>query len=201
MQIQRQQLEDILADRRATKRSEEQNTQKEMELQENLQTHKEVLEVFKEASIYTQNHLEVYLSDICTKAIRAVFFEKDIKFVVKFVERRNTSECDMYVVDSELGEFDVLDDRGHGLADIVSIALRMAYISLSNNDKVLLLDEPTRNLDIEREPYGSQMIKDLSKELGMQFIIVTHKQGLVESADTVYKVKQVDKISYAEKLK
>lgn len=148
----------------------------------NLEDHKAVREAFKQAALYTQNYLEVHLSKIVSNAIRAVFFEKDVQFRVEFVERRNSSECDMHLIeDGE--EYDLLDDRGHGMADIASFALRVAYVLLDNVNNVLVLDEPGRNIDKNRRPYASKMIKELSRELDMQFIIVTHQQELIEYAD------------------
>ncbi len=163
----------------------------------NLLDHKEVLEVFKQSALLTQNYLEHHLSNIVSKAIRAVFFEKDIQFKAKFIERRNTSECDMYVIEdgNEKKKFDLLDDRGHGMADIASMTLRVAYILLDNVDNVLLMDEPFRNLEKIRQPYASKMIKELTRKLDMQFIISTHISHLVDYADKHIKTNINKKVS------
>lgn len=170
-------------DTRIRKKQELATCRKSLRIAErNLSDHRKVLESFKQAALYTQNYLETHLSNIVTKALRAVFFEKDVQFKVEFVERRNTSECDMFLIeDGE--EYDLLDDRGHGMADIASMALRVAYILLDNVSNVLVMDEPFRNLSKKRQPYASKMIKELSRELDMQFIIATHITHLVDYAD------------------
>lgn len=147
-----------------------------------LDDYEQVRAVFKQAAVLTQNKLSSHIEAIVTKTIKAIFFEKDIEFKVKFVERRNKSECDLIILENG-HEYNVLDDRGHGLADIVSMALRVAYILLDKVDNVLIMDEPFRNLDIEKKPYASKLIKELSREFDMQFIIITHIKELVQHAD------------------
>ena len=62
---------------------------------------------------------------------------------------------------------------------------------------MLILDEPTRNLDMERQKLASMMIKNLSRmKGGLQFIIVTHNKHLAESADRQFTVVKENEISY-----
>ena len=56
-----------------------------------------VREIFQAAALITQNHLAAHLSLIVTKALNVVFPEKDASFVVKFEERRGTTEADLWV--------------------------------------------------------------------------------------------------------
>lgn len=155
---------------------------------------KQTREIFQKASLITQNHLAEHLSNIVTKALRAVFYEKNITFITKFTERRNTTECDFFLEeDGEL--YSLLDSRGYGMADIASFALRVSYILLNSGDNVLVIDEPFRNLSRDKHEIASQMIKELSKELNIQFIISTHMELLKEYADKSFEITQKDKIS------
>jgi len=151
-------------------------------------------EIFQKSAILTQNHLADHLSCIVTKAIRAVFYEKDVYFKVEFVERRNTTECDMWIQEGEF-KYSLLESRGFGMTDIVSFALRVAYILLHTSDNVLIIDEPFRNLSKDKHEVASQMIKEISKELDMQFIISTHVDLLERYADKVFRVSQTDGVS------
>jgi len=161
------------------------NYQSEMiVLETNLEDHKLVREVYQQAAIFTQEYLEEHLSSIVTHAVKSVFFEKDIVFKAKFDKKRNSSECSFSLVENG-EEYDILDDKGHGVADIVSFALRVAYILLDSVDNVVIMDEPFRNLDVDRRPHASKMISELSRKLMMQFIIVTHLSDLAECADKV----------------
>ena len=55
------------------------------------------------------------------------------------------------------------------------------------------MDEPFRNLDKERTPYASKMVAELSKKLGIQFIIVTHVEALTEKANRVIELQMIKK--------
>lgn len=171
------------------------NYNQEMEiLEKNLEDHKKVREVYQQAAIFTQEYLEEHISSIVTHAIKSVFYEKDIEFKAKFDKKRNSSECNLYILDGG-EEYDILEDKGFGVADIASFALRVAYILLDGVDNVLIMDEPFRNLDKDRTLHASKMIAELSKKLDMQFIIVTHLDDLTECADkvTVLTMKKKDR--------
>jgi len=160
---------------------------KELEIEQDLLTQSR--EIFQKASLVTQNHLAQHLSSIVTKALRSVFFEKDISFKVEFVERRNSTECDMWIVESG-HEYEILESRGFGIADIVSFSLRVAYILLHPSDNVLCIDEPFRNLAKNKHDFASRMIQELSRELKIQFIIATHSEELIAHADKAFFMKQ-----------
>jgi len=167
------------------------------EYTDNLEKHKRIRTVFQEAAVLVQNNLSDHISNIVTRAINTIWPEKEIKFHAKFIERRNKTECDLFLVENGY-EYTVLDSRGHGMADIISMALRVAYINLDTCDNMLILDEPFRNLSTENHAVASHMLKELSKELEMQFIISTHIEHLVEYADKEIKVKLKNGVSYAE---
>jgi len=159
-----------------------------------LSDHKKIRETYQKAAVATQTYLEKHLSLIVTNALRSVFFEEDLSFVVKFNDKRNSTSCSLSILeDGE--EYDVIEDRGFGVADIASFALRVAYILLDSVDKVLILDEPFRNLDKDRIPFASKMVQELSHKLGIQFIIVTHINELTECADKVLYVTKKNKYS------
>ena len=48
-------------------------------------------------------------------------------------------------------------------------------------------------MDKERTPYASKMVAELSKKLGIQFIISTHIDDLTEAADKVIRLKLISK--------
>lgn len=174
--------------------SECKHTQQLLELEKESDTLTEAREIFQKAAILTQNHLATHISTIVTKALRATFHEKDVQFKVEFVERRNVTECDMWIEENGF-RYSLLGSRGFGMTDIVSFALRVAYILLHTSDNVLIIDEPFRNLSEDKHEVASQMIKELSKELDIQFIISTHVQLLKEYADKAFYVKQKGGIS------
>lgn len=189
---------EIIDEKKVTKRLHEESkleyTEQLKELGKESKALNEAREIFKKAAVLTQNHLADHLASIVTKALNAVFPEKNLTFNVEFVERRNTSECDMWVEEDGF-KYSILDSRGYGLVDVISFSLKVAYILLSGLDNVLIMDEPFRNLDITKHEYASQMVRGLSKELEIQFIIATHVLALKEYADRSFSVVQKAGIS------
>lgn len=159
------------------------------DLEKNSNLLQQAKEIFQKSALLTQNHLAEHLSKIVTKAIRSVFFEKNVEFKVEFKEQRNKTECEMYIIENG-EEYSLTESRGYGMTDIVSFALRVAYILLHSSENILIIDEPFRNLDKDKHEYASLMVKELSRELSMQFIICTHMEILQEHADKKYRVKQ-----------
>jgi len=162
--------------------------EKELKLLESeYEDHKKVRVIFQQAALDTQSYLESHLSSIVTNALKSVFFEKNIEFIAKFDAKRNGMECNLYVLDNG-EEYDIMDDKGFGLADVVSFSLRVAYVLLDSSSNVLILDEPFRNLDRTRIPYAAKMVKELSTKLKIQFIMVTHIEELADYADNNIKI-------------
>ena len=152
------------------------------------------LDIFKKSTLLTQQDISNTLSSIVSKALGVVFPEKNLELKLEFVERRNTSECDIYLIEDGR-QYDLLDGRGYGVLDIISFSLKVAHTLLCSNDKVLILDEPFRNLGKTKHRLASRMIRELSTELGIQFIIATHVTVLKEHADKAFFVEQIDGVS------
>jgi DNA repair exonuclease SbcCD ATPase subunit len=156
--------------------------------------HKKIRDTYKQAAVTTQSYLEKHLSLIVTNALQSVFYEEDFEFVVKFSEKRNATECSLTIIDDG-EEYDIIEDKGFGVADIASFALRVAYVLLDSTDNVIIFDEPFRNLDKNRIPLASKMVKELSHKLDMQFIIISHIKELAECADKSVQIAKVKKFS------
>ena len=152
--------------------------------------HVEAREYIIKAAQLTQENLEKHLSSIVTKALEIVFEEEAPKFIVRFTPKRNTSECEMYFSDDGVNEMDPLDSCGFGAVDVASFALRISIWALGKSRPTIIVDEPFRNLDSERMPRASEMVKILSEELGIQMIIVTHEEDLQANSDKVFIVSK-----------
>lgn len=134
----------------------------------------------------TQEELEYRLSEIVSLALAAVF-DDPYKLKVNFVIRRGKTECDLLF--EKNGEiFDPLTSSGGGAIDVAAMALRVAIWSLTQPRprNILILDEPFRFLSQEYQIKASIMLKELSKKLNLQIIMVSHSESLIEGADKVF---------------
>jgi len=157
--------------------------------------HEKAREIIKEAGLKTQRELQYHISDITSLALGSVF-NKPYELEAEFVERRNKTECDLYFVRNE-NKVDPMDASGGGAVDVAAFALRIASWSMQNpkSNNTIVLDEPLKNLDATLQEKGSIMLKEVSKRLGIQFIIVTHEDILTFFADKVFPVKIKNLIS------
>ena len=164
--------------------------QTEALIQENL----EQRDIARKAAGLVQDNLAAKLSGIVTKAISTVF-EEPIEFVVQFVERRGVSECDLSL---KIGEdyYDILNEQGGGVADVCSMCLQMAFIMMSQVNRVLVIDEPARHMDVVAQERFIAVLKQLCQELKFTIIMVTHSQAFSDNADKVFTVTKKWGISY-----
>ncbi len=171
-------------------------TKKEVkELKRDLRRHEQAQEVIRQVALKTQQQLQFHISDIATMALEAVF-DDPYQLIVEFIQRRNKTECDLYF--SRDGEkIDPLSATGGGAVDVTSFALRVASWSMSipRTRNTLILDEPFRYLSSNLLPKASEMLKEVSDKLGLQIIMVTHADELIESADKVFAVSKKKGIS------
>jgi DNA repair exonuclease SbcCD ATPase subunit len=154
------------------------------------------LEIIQVVAKLTQQELEVHISELVTLALEAVF-PNPYKMVLKFETRRNRSEADLLLQDENDNLLNPMDAVGGGVVDVAAFALRIALWILKRPRPraMIVLDEPFRFLSSDLQEKASIMLKELSKKLGIQFILVTHEEQLLSSADKVFKVVNKQGIS------
>lgn len=175
------------------KKEEVQNSVKV--LRRKLKSEKSYLENLEKAAsiirivgLETQQQLQFHISDITSLAMGGIFPDP-YKVQLEFVEKRGKTECDI-LFDRNGNQVKPLDAVGGGAVDVASFALRIASWSMAmrKTRNVILLDEPMRFLSSAYQENASEMIKEVSQKLGIQFIIVTHNPVLTENADKVFEV-------------
>ena len=118
----------------------------------------------------TQDQLRVRLEDITQTALDVVF-PGSYTFKVEFTPRRGRTEVDMWR-DKDGTRMDPLDSNGGGVVDVISLALRICCLTLSTNARVLLLDEPFKFIRGRARQRLGDMLKAISRRLGIQVIMV-----------------------------
>lgn len=161
---------------------------KQKELEQYQKTGEEALVILQTVAQETQKNLEYRMSNIVTTALSAVFPEPP-EFLAKIIVKRKKTECKLLFKEFE-EESNPIDSSGGGALDVASFALRVSYWSLKGGRPVFILDEPFRNVSYNLQSKVSQMVKELSGRLGIQFIIVSHQEDAITHADRVFNVKK-----------
>lgn len=137
----------------------------------------------------TQQTFKVHLEDIVQTALDTCF-PGEYTFVVEFLLKRGSTVCDIFLQDANGFRTNPLGGSGGGVVDIISLSLRLAIWTLTKPDNVLVLDEPFKWLSAGLRPLAGEFISTLSSKLGMQIIMVTHDESMIDIADKIFRVRK-----------
>lgn len=146
----------------------------------------------------TQQQIEFHISNIISMGMAAVF-DDPYEFLVEFVERRRTIECDLWFVRNDQ-KINPMDASGGGPVDLASFLLRVSLWSLGHTRNVLILDEPFKFLSVDLQPKAAEMMKLISEKLNLQIIMVTHSEHLIEEADKIFRIELIKGISKVKEM-
>jgi len=124
------------------------------------------------------------IAGVVSRCLKAVF-DEPYTFHINFERKRGRTEADLYF-EREGQRIDPMTASGGGVVDIASFALRLACLSLSRPQlrRLVVLDEPFKFLSEEYQDRAATLIMALAKDMGVQFLIVTHddayKMGTVQ---------------------
>lgn len=129
---------------------------------------------------HVQQEAHQQIADIVTRCLQAVFGEEEAyEFRIDFRQSRGKTEARLLFVRDGY-EIDPMDASGGGVIDVAAFAVRLACLHLSapQNRKLLVLDEPFKMLSKDYQPLVRELLESLSKEMGVQIILVTHSELL-----------------------
>lgn len=162
------------------------------------ETHEQAQVVLQDVAKTTQEVLQFRVSELVTTALQ--LFPEPYEFALIFEAKRGQSEARCVLLSPEGEELDPLTAVGGGVVDMAAFALRLALWCLRRprTRNTLILDEPFRFLSRGLQPAASDLIKSLSTKLGVQFIIVSHEETLMENADQFIRVRKQNGKSVVE---
>ena len=154
--------------------------------------------LLQQAADSLQQNIKNALTLLCTAALKDVFHDKRVSFGVEFIPQKHTTAVEMYIEEDGI-RYDPLESRGHGMADLLTFALRVSIMALqANMRKVLIMDEPFTRISAEYRDRAIEFVKTVSEQTGTQIILVTHIPELAERADKVFKVTMNNGVSKVE---
>lgn len=160
----------------------------------------EAREVMGQVGVLAQMEIKQIIEELVTQSLQAVFGD-EYSFEVEDQIQRNKPETNFYVVID--GRRHLLKgELGGGVVDLVAFSLRVVLWAITSprTRYTIILDEPLKFVDKTRLEQVGVMIKKLSEMLGLQFIIVTHEEQLMDAADRAYLVEKVKGHSKVRKI-
>lgn len=127
-------------------------------------------------TVQEQAHRKI--SSVVSRCLGAVF-DEPYEFKIIFEPKRGRTDARLVFVRDEQ-EIDPMTASGGGVIDVASFALRLACIMLSKPAvrRVLVMDEPFKFVSAGYVPRVRAMLEQLAAEMRVQFIFVTHVEGL-----------------------
>lgn len=155
--------------------------------------------LFQKTSEFAREQAKSQIESLVTKCLQFVF-DSDIKFLIEIEELRGKANAEFYVV-NEVDDILIKTkpelSRGGGVVDIVSLALRIAFLQI-HKPKIqgpLILDEPAKHVSEEFVFNVADFLKQTSELFNRQIIMVTHNNHLAAIGTNAYKVELKGSIS------
>lgn len=159
--------------------SEEKNRLKNLnEDFSNIEQSQNIVQIVSQ-SIQQQAHNK--LAVVVTTCLQEVFPDKNYEFKILFEKKRNKTEAKLILLNDKHIIEDPLNEDSGGVCDIAAFVLRLSCLMLNKPPlrKLVVLDEPFKNVSEEYLPNVSIMLEKLSKDFKIQFIVVTHLKSLM----------------------
>ncbi len=189
-----QQLKQILSEKTGQKKQILSNIKEHEKKQESL---KKEIEISKEAqtiinavSKATQEEFSYRITEPVSLALAAVYENDPYKMVAQFeIAGRGVSECSLGF-ERNGNIIAPKEASGGGPIDIASYALRLGSWSLSKPKTrgIFILDEPFKWVQRDKMELAGQMLKETSKKLGIQIIMISHIPELIECGDKIIEI-------------
>lgn len=128
-----------------------------------------------------QNQAHRELTQVVTLCLQGIFKDMDYKFDILFKDRGGRTQAHLVLLNKGHVVTNPLEEDSGGVVDIAAFTLQLSCLLLSRPElrRIMLLDEPFKNLSVEYRKNARLMLEYLAEELGIQFIIVTHMKQLV----------------------
>ena len=155
------------------------------------------IEVFNHASSVSRETAKNHFEQIVTNALQFVTQSTDYEFVIQELTSRSKPSYEFYVK-STVNGIECLqkpeDANGGGFVDIISVALKYAYLEVFNDPKImsatLFYDEPGKMISDNMSVKFAEYLKFLGTQYGRQTIMITHNENIANIADTTFNVKK-----------
>ena len=154
---------------------EKDNVSKATKLLHRTQTAQEVLQLIAQA---VQQKAHERIAGVVSSCLSAVF-DDPYEFKIEFERKRGRTEATLRFCRGGL-IVDPLTASGGGVVDVAAFALRAACLMLHRPrlSRLIVLDEPFRFVSAEYQSNVRSMLEELSADLKLQIIFVTHNESL-----------------------
>ena len=153
-----------------------------------------VLYLLNKTSEFKRRQACKKFEDIGTMALQNVM-SPDYRLEIEIKEDALAPEVEIYVISDQNGDMirnTPEDDRGGGIVDIVSVALRVGYLEATNTDGPIILDEPGKHIDEAHIDLMSAFLNNIAVRLDRQIIYNTHSNYMARNSKRTIRIQKID---------
>jgi DNA repair exonuclease SbcCD ATPase subunit len=153
----------------------------EATVKDTTETHNAVLaaqEILQLVAQAVQQRAHEKISAVVSSCLRTVF-QDPYEFHIEFERKRGRTEARMRFIRRDLS-VDPLSASGGGVVDVAAFALRVSCLMLHRPRlrRLVVLDEPFKFVSEQYRDNVRQMLEELSRDLKLQIVMVTHVNEL-----------------------
>ena len=145
---------------------------------------------YQEISNYLNSYIQInnqatedMVVNLVNKALRAIFSDKNIQ--VKLNKNINWSKVIYSLSIIEDGVEGDINSFGGGVLAVIAVVMKIIFVLKTSAYPMLVLDESLGFVSVEYQPTLSQFLSEVSKEMGVTIILISHQPQVVERADIV----------------
>ena len=120
------------------------------------------------------------IARVVTACLQTVFTDLDYKFKIRFEQKRHKTEARLLLIKDGHEIEDPMNEDSGGVLDVAAFAAQLSAVLASKPAirLLMLMDEPFKYVSVEYRSNIRQMLEKLSKDFGIQFLLVTHMEEL-----------------------
>ena len=136
------------------------------------------------------------VEEIVTEGLQSIFFDLNLSFESDIVPRYNKVAVDFFVRQGK--KDDPLSFRGRplesfggGPSSVASLVLRVITVLRLKLFPMLILDEALGAVSDEYTDPTALFLRTLAQKMGVDILLVTHKQAFLDHANTAYRCSEI----------
>lgn len=131
------------------------------------------------------------MADLATAGLRHVIHDQDLTFHILQDPKMNRLHM-RFAIEKDGVEGDPVESYGGGAVLVVSLILRLSVMARLNMVNLLLLDESLSGLANYYVPWAGSFLRQLSEQTGVNILMVTHNDEMLDHAHVAYEGYQDD---------
>lgn len=174
----RKEVNELLADRKSIIKQCKAEKLNLKEAKRDYKNQQEAQTITQQIAQVVQQQAHERIEGVVSKCLEAVFGNQ-YGFKINFERKRGRTEANLMLLKDGHEIEDALNADSGGVVDVAALALRLACIVLAKPalKRIIIMDEPFRNLDQENREAIRILLEELSLDFKVQFIIVTHEHA------------------------